>query len=912
MLPLALLCVGLALPQVLVQRDAGGAASIAPRLVIPQAESSAPLTGCVLPATAPGQGLIRLAQGVEADQPIDVAVALGGTVAVVLCRDTSNLEVHALATGVRLGIVALPSGPVDLDLSPDRSKALIACRAANVLAVVDLATLGVERVIPVAPQPYRVVALSDGIRAVVGSGPEQGNGTFTILDWTTGQVLNAYATPSQAPASVIVDPTYGVYLPILSDFAVTPDDSRIVFPCYRQHLVNVYDLASGNILHTTQTQLSSPFRVDVSRSSSFAAVSCMSTDLGSPENHVLALDLNTYQERTLASGSSIYFSNLRITPDESRVLLASALNGIEVVDVATGTVTDALPGGTIFSGIEFTFDDAFALYAWSDVHVVDLQSMQQVATLPGTGVTQLAASPAAHVVVTVAPLASEHLRAYDTHGAAAHALWDIELGEPAEVDAPYAVQVTRDGKQAVTSCVLSRNLALVDLESNRQAGLVPLAGPASELALTPNGRQAVVSLGQTGRVAVVDLASGQTLKELSVGGWVQEVFVSPDGTRAFARGSNGADGNIAFIDLDGTNSAITSVLNVPSAAWSWMELAPDGSTLAAIGSSAVTLVDTSSATRIASPAIQGGPCRGAWSPDSRSFAWGEFSLPWRVVWVERNGQQTSVHSVVSPVWARTLAFDAAGHLYAFGTSAIGTELAVLELASRNWVAGIAAPVGLGFSTYYPFRSQPVGDQLLVLCQVPASQLLRFSLAGAQTQLLELIDIPDEGSYGFALDATHGRVLMPASTAGDGLRWIRFGGSWRSTCTPAVPNSTGRPASLGVSATLLAGDQPVLLEAHDLPPNSSGLFLIADQSGYTQPPFSQGVLCLGGTLASFPHSAGRAGTSGVLHFEFDPRALPFGGVQAAQPGDIWYVQAWYRDVNPTPTTNLTDAAELEFR
>ena len=508
MLPLAILCVGLFLPQVLVQRDAASVASSAPRLVISPIGCAAPPAGSVLAAASPGQGMIRLAEGLEADQPLEVAVVLGGTTVVALCRDTNSLELHAIATGARLGDVPLPAQPVGLGLSPDRSKALIACRAADVLAVVDLATQSVERVIPVAPRPYRVVALSDGIRAVVGSGPESGNGTFTLVDWTSGQVLQAFPTPSQAPLSFVVDPTYGVNLPIYSDFAVTPDDSRIVFPCSRQNQVSVYDLASGNLLHTSPTQPASPCRVDISRSGSFAAVCCMTADLGSPDNHVLILDLNNYQERTLASGSSIYFSNLRITPDESRVLVATAMNGIEVVDVATGSVTGALPGGTIFSGIEFTFDDAFALYAWSDVHVVDLQSMQHVVTLPGMGVTRIAPSPAAHVAATVAPFASEHLRAYATRGVAAHMLWDVELGEPAEVDAPCAVEVTPDGTQAVVACVLSQSLATVDLESGRMAGSASLSGPASALAITPDGRLALVSLGEAGRVALVDLASG--------------------------------------------------------------------------------------------------------------------------------------------------------------------------------------------------------------------------------------------------------------------------------------------------------------------------------------------------------------------------------------------------------------------
>lgn len=156
------------------------------------------------------------------------------------------------------------------------------------------------------------------------------------------------------------------------------------------------------------------------------------------------------------------------------------------------------------------------------------------------------------------------------------------------------------------------------------------------------------------------------------------------------------------------------------------------------------------------------------------------------------------------------------------------------------------------------------------------------------------------------------MLLPASTAGDGLRWIDYGGTWEPYCSPAVANSTGVPGRISAHGTLLAGAQPFRLEAHDLPPHSMGLFLVSDAQALVQLPFSQGPLCLGGTVGRFTASATSTGSDGSLTYDVDLLALPLATPTAVQAGDTYFFQAWYRDMNPTATSNFTDAAAVDFR
>ena len=50
----------------------------------------------------------------------------------------------------------------------------------------------------------------------------------------------------------------------------------------------------------------------------------------------------------------------------------------------------------------------------------------------------------------------------------------------------------------------------------------------------------------------------------------------------------------------------------------------------------------------------------------------------------------------------------------------------------------------------------------------------------------------------------------------------------------------------------------------------------------------------------------------VELPIDTLAMPADPVLAARPGDTWTFQAWYRDANPTPTSNLTDAVAVTFR
>jgi FG-GAP repeat len=133
-----------------------------------------------------------------------------------------------------------------------------------------------------------------------------------------------------------------------------------------------------------------------------------------------------------------------------------------------------------------------------------------------------------------------------------------------------------------------------------------------------------------------------------------------------------------------------------------------------------------------------------------------------------------------------------------------------------------------------------------------------------------------------------------------------------TCA-GVPNSTGLPGTIRATGSLAASAGALDLWAEDLPPNQFGLFLIASEGGFVQtPPGSQGDLCLGGTVSRFPTSLQSSGPAGELHHVVDFDNLPLPPPAEILPGETWHCQAWYRDLNPAPTSNFTGALGITFR
>lgn len=133
------------------------------------------------------------------------------------------------------------------------------------------------------------------------------------------------------------------------------------------------------------------------------------------------------------------------------------------------------------------------------------------------------------------------------------------------------------------------------------------------------------------------------------------------------------------------------------------------------------------------------------------------------------------------------------------------------------------------------------------------------------------------------------------------------------CGPAVPNSTGSPGEIRATGSDAVADDEFYLVAESLPPNQFGYFLTSATQGFAaNPGGSQGNLCLGGTIGRFVKQVSNSGSAGTFTIEVDLSKLPAPLNVAVQAGDTWNFTTWFRDKNPSTTSNFTDGVSVLFQ
>ena len=162
-----------------------------------------------------------------------------------------------------------------------------------------------------------------------------------------------------------------------------------------------------------------------------------------------------------------------------------------------------------------------------------------------------------------------------------------------------------------------------------------------------------------------------------------------------------------------------------------------------------------------------------------------------------------------------------------------------------------------------------------------------------------------------------------------VRTLDVAGNWTSTwssfgpfiisdecgtnyCT-ANPSSTGAPARIRALGSDTAADNDLTIEAYDMPLNTFGLLATSLAPGFVgNPGGSQGNLCLGGSLGRYNANITNSGATGSFQIPLDLTMTPTSvGMSSVAAGETRYWQIWYRDANPTATSNFTDGVRVTF-
>jgi hypothetical protein len=129
------------------------------------------------------------------------------------------------------------------------------------------------------------------------------------------------------------------------------------------------------------------------------------------------------------------------------------------------------------------------------------------------------------------------------------------------------------------------------------------------------------------------------------------------------------------------------------------------------------------------------------------------------------------------------------------------------------------------------------------------------------------------------------------------------------------NSTGVPAVISAGGSSGVAVDRLTVRCESLPSLVFGYFIVSSEQGFAgNPAGSQGNLCLDGSIGRFvgPGEVQNSGLNGVISLDVDPTSLPQPlGAVAAQPGETWNFQAWFRDGNPQVTSNFSNGLTVTF-
>jgi hypothetical protein len=240
------------------------------------------------------------------------------------------------------------------------------------------------------------------------------------------------------------------------------------------------------------------------------------------------------------------------------------------------------------------------------------------------------------------------------------------------------------------------------------------------------------------------------------------------------------------------------------------------------------------------------------------------------------------------------------------TLRVGAASDTFSTATSTWLSLWNSYAGIRDEVFFTNRQLSQGDR------VTLALLDTTDTAFHTQQILHLRGTYPAASWTtrtFYLDAG-GAIIQIAFTELE----IGAYGPGEIVCAPAIANSTGWPALINATGTDMLAANDLGLEARSLPTQTFGFFIVSrTPASVLNPGGSQGRLCLGGAIGRYQNQVQNSGALGMIAMPVNTNALPSPtGPIAAAVGEQWFFQAWYRDANPTSTSNFTDTVAVTFQ
>ncbi len=727
--------------------------------------------------------------GPDGDSSREIAFTPDGTQAVIINAQTNTMTFLDIATRTVTHSVTVGEYPVDVAVTPNGQYALATNVFSNSLSVVDIATHTEIAQVPLfGEEPYSVSVTPDGAYAVVGVINDAVFSSFSVVDLATLTEVRVIDSASQGAIGGYFTPEYGIFGDTFTQFALSADGTKIVYPQRFNDTIYVYDIATGAELAALPT-FDQPAAVDVSSVGNFAVVSCEGSS-----RRVVRVDLATNTlGASFGTTADLYWSKVRVTPDGAYAV-TSQLNEIEFVNLTTGALNRLSTGSP--GDIEFSADGQYAFVSNFSSRIISLATRTQVGSVTYAACAEAATSPVANIAVALNNRFGEDVHIYNINGASSSLLGATLTGLPKEGDSTRELAMSPDGQTLFFGHCTSRTAGFMDLGANTISPLIDTAFRTLDAAVTPDGAYAVTTNADGQTVSVIDTFSRTRVAQLPVSDRPSRVRISPDSAFAYVLTLAGTD-RIHKIALNGSSSAVvatqlagqTGAVGYSFSEFSGIGLSPDGSLLAVCRSfdDLLRLIDTSTMAIVADV-----PCDPTASTDfplrvlfnhtgSRAYVSTNFGDTITVVNIAGAGSSviTNIPGIDSPL---SLDLDAAGDFLYVGTAGFGTgRVCVIDTATNAIVKTITlAANGTIRSTYL---SAADGKLYAAGSDNDGGRLWIFNANGAGTTLDRSIGL-SAAPADLAFSEAYGQAIVSLPVP-DGVDIVQV----RTLCTADVNGDT---------------------------------------------------------------------------------------------------------------------------
>jgi YVTN family beta-propeller protein len=398
----------------------------------------------------------------------------------------------------------LPSGvqPWVVHVSPDQSKAYVACDISNTCEVYDLATLA------------HVASLAD----------------FPVF-------LSTYSWNSEN----------GRWTASFSDFAVSPDGSSLIAADGVDTLFWI-DAATGAKTDTI-TGIGACRAVNLSGDGTRAVLTNGATPCVAWQVDLAARAITGSVTITGYSQSMSY--NAAVNQDGSKAYIGTSNNTSTLIRFATSDFVNFGQTYTAF-WVGVAGDHSKAISGNFRFSIIDFATETMTGQHAGNAQSNGAVSPVGSSVVAFDAHRHEGLYFYDFASPTPTYRGTTVTGAEPEADCPRRIAITPDGWKAVCTNVLSDNASIIDLGTGAVTAILPVGDRAQDVAITSDSRWAVACGFNANSVTVIDLDANEVAAVVPAGSGPGAIAIGPGDTLAWV--GNIGSNDVSVIRLAGASS----------------------------------------------------------------------------------------------------------------------------------------------------------------------------------------------------------------------------------------------------------------------------------------------------------------------------------------------------------------------